>query len=121
MARQPRFQQVSHMSSISFAFLNSQAEPSLVASTEVRRENVRAVLGNLARQVSTAVELPEQKAPERVTSGVDALDALCGGLPRGAITEIHGEASTGRTAMMLAALAAATRRGETCALIDATD
>jgi hypothetical protein len=110
------------MSSISFAFLNSQAEPSLAVPTaEVRRANVRAVLGNLARQVSTAVELPEQKAPERVTSGVEALDALCGGLPRGAITEIHGEASTGRTAMMLAALAAATRRGETCALIDATD
>jgi hypothetical protein len=110
------------MSSISFAFLNSQAEPSLAVPTaEARRENVRAVLGNLARQVSTAVELPEQKAPERVTSGVEALDGLCGGLPRGAITEIHGEASTGRTAMMLAALAAATRRGETCALIDATD
>jgi recombination protein RecA len=110
------------MSSISFAFLNSQAEPSPASlSTEVRRENVRAVLGNLARQVSRAVELPKQKAPERVTSGVEALDALCGGLPRGAITEIHGEASSGRTTVMLAALAAATRRGETCALIDATD
>lgn len=110
------------MSSISFAFLNSQAEPSsLAVSVEARRENVRAVLGNLARQVSRAVELPEQKPPERVTSGVEALDALCGGLPRGAITEIHGEASSGRTTMMLAALAAATRRGETCALIDATD
>jgi recombination protein RecA len=110
------------MSSISFAFLNSQAEPSLAAaSVEARRANVRAVLGNLARQVSTAVELPEQRAPERVTSGVAGLDELCGGLPRGAITEIHGEASTGRTTLMLAALAAATRRGETCALIDATD
>jgi hypothetical protein len=111
------------MSSISFAFLNSQAEPSLdaVAPLSARRENLRGVLGNLARQVSTAVELPEQRAPERVTSGVRALDALCGGLPRGAITEIYGEASTGRTSVMLAALAAATRRGETCALIDATD
>lgn len=110
------------MSSISFAFLNSQAEPSPVAvSVETRRENVRAVLGNLARQVSRAVELPKQKSPERVTCGVDALDALCGGFPRGAITEIHGEASSGRTTVMLAGLAAATRRGETCALIDATD
>ena len=109
------------MSSISFAFLNPQAEPSLAVSSRERRESVRAVLGNLARQVSTAVELPEQKAPERVTSGVATLDVLCGGLPRGAITEIHGEASTGRTTQMMAALAAATRRGETCALIDTTD
>ena len=113
------------MSSISFAFLKPQAEASLdggvAATSEARRESLRGVLGNLARQVSTAVELPGQKVPERVSSGVEALDALCGGLPKGAITEIHGEASTGRTAVMLAALAAATGRGETCALIDALD
>ncbi|HSR06682.1 MAG TPA: hypothetical protein VLM42_05995 [Bryobacteraceae bacterium] len=113
------------MSSISFAIsrpeeaLPTSALPQL--SAQARRENVRGVLGNLARQVSTAVELPEPRAPERMTSGVRALDALCGGLPRGAITEIHGEASSGRTSLMLAALAAATQRGETCALIDATD
>src|SRR4051794_32494998 len=114
------------MSSISFA-VSTREEASLTASavpqlsTQARCENLRGVLGNLARQVSTAVELPEQRAPERVTSGVRALDALCGGLPRGAITEVHGEASSGRTSLMLATLAAATQRGETCALIDATD
>lgn len=114
------------MSSISFA-VSMREEASLTAaaipplSAQARRENLRGVLGNLARQVSTAIELPEQRTPERVTSGVRALDALCGGLPRGAITEIDGEASSGRTALMLASLAAATRRGETCALIDATD
>jgi recombination protein RecA len=115
------------MSSISFAVVATREDASLTASAisplskQARRENLRGVLGNLARQVSTAVELPEQRAPERVTSGVRALDALCGGLPRGAITEIHGEASSGRTSVMLSALAAATRRGETCALIDTTD
>lgn len=86
-----------------------------------RRESLRLTLGNLARQVSTAVELPEQRRPEMVSSGVAALDALTGGLPRGAITEIAGTASSGRTTLMMAALASATRRGETCALIDTLD
>jgi len=55
------------------------------------------------------------------TSGIPALDALSGGLPRGCLTEVYGPASSGRTSVMLAALAAATRRGEYCALIDASD
>jgi len=56
-----------------------------------------------------------------VTSGIPALDALTGGLPRGCLTEICGPASSGRTSVILAALASATRRGEYCALIDASD
>jgi hypothetical protein len=55
------------------------------------------------------------------TSGISALDALTGGLPRGCLTEIRGPVSSGRTSVMLAALAAATRRGEYCSLIDAND
>ena len=56
-----------------------------------------------------------------VSSGIPALDALTGGLPRGCLTEICGPASSGRTTVLLAALAAATRRGEFCAVIDASD
>jgi len=56
-----------------------------------------------------------------VTSGIPALDALTGGLPRGCLTEIYGTASSGRTSVMLAALAAATGRGEYCAVIDSSD
>lgn len=55
------------------------------------------------------------------SSGIAALDALTGGLPRGCLTEICGPASSGRTTVLLAALAAATRRGEYCALLDASD
>jgi len=54
-------------------------------------------------------------------SGIPALDALSGGLPRGCLTEICGPASSGRTTILLAALAAATGRGEYCAVIDASD
>ena len=68
-----------------------------------------------------ASRLEIRPAPEMVTSGIPALDALTGGLPRGCLTEICGQASSGRTSVMLTALAAATRRGEYCALIDASD
>ncbi len=71
--------------------------------------------------LTPASRLEIRPAPEMVTSGIPALDALAGGLPRGCLTEIYGPASSGRTSVMLAALASATRRGEYCALIDASD
>src|SRR5579864_514533 len=71
--------------------------------------------------VTPASKLEIRPAPEMVSSGIAELDALTGGLPRGCLTEIYGPASSGRTTVLLAALAAATRRGEFCALIDASD
>jgi hypothetical protein len=46
---------------------------------------------------------------------------LRGGLPRGQMSELHGPASSGRTSLAWAALAAATARGEYVALIDSFD
>src|SRR5437879_1227263 len=71
--------------------------------------------------ITSASRLEIRPAPEMVTSGIPALDALTGGLPRGCLTEICGPASSGRTTILLAALAASTRRGEYCAVIDASD
>jgi hypothetical protein len=65
--------------------------------------------------------LEVRPAPEMASSGIAAIDALTGGLPRGCLTEIFGPASSGRTTLLLAALAAATRRGEFCAIVDASD
>jgi hypothetical protein len=56
-----------------------------------------------------------------VSSGIPQLDSLAGGLARGCLTEICGSASSGRTSILLRALAQATQRGEVCALIDASD
>jgi recombination protein RecA len=42
-------------------------------------------------------------------------------LPRGCLTEIYGPASSGRTTVLYAALAASTAREEVCALVDADD
>ncbi|MGB6814699.1 MAG: hypothetical protein WBE23_17495 [Candidatus Sulfotelmatobacter sp.] len=71
--------------------------------------------------VTPASQLAVRPAPEMVSSGIVAMDVLTGGLPRGCLTEICGPASSGRTTLLLAALAAATRRGECCALVDASD
>jgi hypothetical protein len=56
-----------------------------------------------------------------LSSGIAAINALTGGWPRGCLTEICGPASSGRTTLLLAALAAATRHGEFCVLVDASD
>src|SRR5579864_9033730 len=71
--------------------------------------------------VRQASHLEVRPAPEMVSSGIREFDALTGGLPRGCLTQICGPASSGRTTLLLAALAAATRRGEFCAVVDASD
>ena len=58
---------------------------------------------------------------EWVRSGISEVDSAIGGLPRGALTEIVGAASSGRTSLLLSILAEATARQETCALVDAED
>ena len=105
-----------------------QARPVSGAKKPARTESdlaqfVQSTIKNQPSTISltSASRLEIRPAPEMVTSGIPALDALAGGLPRGCLTEIYGPASSGRTSVMLAALAAATRRGEYCALIDASD
>jgi hypothetical protein len=71
--------------------------------------------------VTPASQLEIRPAPEMVSSGIPAIDTLTGGLPRGCLTEVCGPASSGRTTLLLAALAAATRRGEFCVVVDASD
>jgi len=76
---------------------------------------------SLDEHLSSTLLLRQRAAPLTVPFGIAALDQLTGGLPRGALTEIAGPASSGRTGTMLAAVAAATQRQEICALVDASD
>jgi len=71
--------------------------------------------------VTPASRLEVRAAPEVVSSGIAEIDALTGGLPRGCLTEIYGPVSSGRSSFLLAALSAATRRQEACALVDVSD
>ncbi len=75
---------------------------------------------SLSERLSSTL-LRERMAPQTVPIGITELDALTGGLPRGALSEITGQVSSGRTGMMISALAAATQRQEVCALVDASD
>ncbi len=62
------------------------------------------------------------RADAAAATGVARLDeALGGGLPRGQLSEIAGVRSSGRTALLLHLVAAATRRGEIAALVDTFD
>ena len=58
---------------------------------------------------------------EIVSTGIPEIDAAVGGLPRGAMTEICGPPCSGRTSLLISALAARTAEGEACALVDARD
>jgi len=60
-------------------------------------------------------------APRAVPTGVAEIDCLIGGLPRGAITDVFGPPSSGRTSLLVSVLAEATRRQEVCAVVDSGD
>jgi hypothetical protein len=71
--------------------------------------------------VVPASRLAERPATATALTGIEALDALTGGLPRGALSEICGPASSGRTSVLLSLMAAMTARSEVCALVDTSD
>jgi recombination protein RecA len=71
--------------------------------------------------VRPASRLEVRPRPEMLSSGIAKVDAITGGIPRSCLSEICGPASSGKTSVLLATIAAATRRDETCVLIDASD
>src|SRR5262249_4679635 len=71
--------------------------------------------------ITPATRLEIRPNLETVSSGIQQIDVFTGGLPRGCLTEISGPDSSGRTSLLLSALAAATNRQETCALLDVSD
>lgn len=89
--------------SVNFASLRSQIEHAL------------------AGRVSAPFACHERSAKEYASTGIDEIDLLTGGFPRGALTEIFGLPSSGRTSLMVSALRQRTAHAESCALIDASD
>src|ERR1700752_2944386 len=76
---------------------------------------------DLARRFGYAFRVHEKAIVETLSTGVSEIDASTGGLPRGAISEIFGPASSGRTSLMYLMLSQATRNEEICALVDTND
>jgi hypothetical protein len=76
---------------------------------------------SLAGRVVSPFGYRDRKSVETVLTGIPEIDALAGGFPRGALTEICGPPCSGRTTVLLSALASRTAETEVCALIDARD
>jgi hypothetical protein len=77
-----------------------------------------AIESQVADRLGDVFKLNNREAAEVLCTGITEIDAFVGGLPRGAITEVFGPASSGRTSFMLSALAHATNHEEICALVD---
>jgi recombination protein RecA len=73
----------------------------------------------LASRVASPFEYRERR--ETAPTRIPPLDRLTGGLPRGSLTEIYGPPCSGRTSVLVSALASRTAESEVCALVDARD
>jgi recombination protein RecA len=71
--------------------------------------------------VVPASRLGVRPQPRTILTGIAPVDELTGGVPRGALTEIFGPASSGRTSLLLLLVAQMTAREEVCALVDTSD
>jgi recombination protein RecA len=74
-----------------------------------------------AARITTLGLRPDAKIRECLPTGIASLDALVDGFPRGAISEILGPESSGRTTLVHSLLAASTARLEICAYVDTDD
>jgi hypothetical protein len=88
----------------------------------------RVALESLLRErkldttLTTALPLEWTDGDACAPTGLPSLDAqLRGGVPRGQVSEIVGPRSSGRTSVLRALMATATRQGELVALIDTLD
>ena len=87
------------------------------------RAAVEALLREKKLDRTRTSALPERLGEDAVAplDSASLNRGLAGGLPRGQVSEVVGPASSGRTSVAWAALAAASRRGESIALIDTFD
>jgi RecA DNA recombination protein len=100
----------------------------ILAAAGEEKAKMRAALESLLRARKLDVTLTDAPGalappPERLApTGAGDLDvSLGGGLRRGHLSEITGASSSGRTTIVVQALAAAAARGEAVALVDACD
>src|ERR1700675_4233670 len=79
------------------------------------------VESSLAGRVLAPFAYRDRRVVDTASSGIPEIDLLAGGLPRGGLTEICGPPCSGRTSLLLSALASRTAEAEVCALVDGLD
>jgi len=111
------------MSPLSWNACDPLSSPFLPAGPPDKKTIVLNHLSSSKRliDVRPASRLEVRPRPEMLSTGIAEVDAISGGIPRGCLSEICGPLSSGKTSLLLAAIAAATLRDETCVLIDASD
>lgn len=76
----------------------------------------------LAHKIAAALTPRARVVRPTTPTGIEAVDALLeGGLPVGALTEIVGPESSGRTSLALSSVAQLTAAGKVCAWVDVGD
>jgi recombination protein RecA len=88
------------------------------SKTAALRSHVESAL---AARVASPFEYRDRPLVETVPAGIHSVDLLTGGFPRGSLTEIYGPPCSGRTSLLISALASRTSASEVCALVDARD
>src|SRR3984885_16203168 len=81
----------------------------------------RICMNPTAARVTTLGLCPDPQPRECLPIGIAPLDALTGGFPRGAISEILGPESSGRTTLVHSLIPASTAQSEICAYVDTDD
>lgn len=89
--------------------------------TVMRAASKAEIESDIATRFGEAFKVQEKAVVETLSTGIAEVDALTGGIPRGAISEIFGPVSSGRTSIMFSMLAYATTHEEVCALVDTND
>ncbi len=96
-----------------------------MAIDENKQKALAAALGQIEKQFGkgSIMRLGEDRSMdvETISTGSLSLDVAlgAGGLPIGRIVEIYGPEASGKTTLTLQVIAAAQRKGKTCAFIDA--
>ena len=95
-----------------------------MAIDENKQKALAAALGQIEKQFGKGSIMPGEDRSmdvETISTGSLSLDIAlgAGGLPMGRIVEIYGPESSGKTTLTLQVIAAAQRKGKTCAFIDA--
>jgi len=94
---------------------------SKTSALRLQVESSLARRGGLAARVASPFQYRDRPIVETAPTGVPPIDLLTGGLPRGSLTEIYGPPCSGRTSLLVSALASRTAASEVCALVDARD
>lgn len=75
----------------------------------------------LTARVPSPFQHRDRPLVDAVSAGISSVDTVTGGLPRGSLTEIYGPPCSGKTSLLISALASRTAESEVCALVDARD